>query len=102
LRAVGYGSALRSVAAAPPVARANRVSYRRGALTEWYVNGPLGLEQGFTLARPPAGRAQGPLTLSLALTGSAAPALEPGGNGLRFAGSSLRYRDLAAYDGPRA
>jgi hypothetical protein len=31
----------------------NRVEYRRGAVTEWYVNGPLGLEQGFTIASPP-------------------------------------------------
>src|SRR5262249_5108820 len=26
---------------------ANRVEYLRQGLTEWYVNGPLGLEQGF-------------------------------------------------------
>ena len=98
LRAVGRGSTLRPVAAAAPAARANRVSYRRGALTEWYVNGPLGLQQGFTLARPPAGSAPGPLTLSLVLSGSLAPVMEPGNDGVRFAGSTLRYSDLAAYD----
>jgi hypothetical protein len=27
----------------------NRVSYDRGVIEEWYVNGPLGLEQGFTV-----------------------------------------------------
>jgi FG-GAP repeat len=31
---------------------ANRVSYDRGVVEEWYVNGPLGLEQGFTVRRP--------------------------------------------------
>ena len=41
------------VEAAEPRAEANRVEYRRGEVTEWYVNGPLGLEQGFTLARAP-------------------------------------------------
>src|SRR5438132_302649 len=40
--------------AAAPVASGNRVTYRRGDVTEWYTNGPLGLEQGFTLAKPRA------------------------------------------------
>jgi hypothetical protein len=50
----GYGDAgrLRSPAAAHPQARGNRVEYDRGVLTEWYVNDPRGLEQGFTLHRP--------------------------------------------------
>jgi len=34
---------------ASPRANHNRVEYRRGPLPEWYVNGPLGLEQGFTV-----------------------------------------------------
>ena len=42
-----------------PQATANRVEYRRGALTEWYVNGPLGLEQGLTLERAPGEGAEG-------------------------------------------
>lgn len=49
LRGYGYGGALEEVAAVGPVAKDNRLEYRRGALTEWYINGPLGLEQGFTL-----------------------------------------------------
>ncbi len=52
--------------AARPAARANRVSYDRGAITEWYANGPLGLEQGFTVSRA-AGIAGSTLTLSIAL-----------------------------------
>jgi hypothetical protein len=98
LRSWGYGQALRPVAAARPRAKANRVSYRRGPLTEWYADGPLGLEQGFALrARPsePGGRA---LTLELSLSGSLRPVLERGRHGLRFAGSALRYQGLAARD----
>ena len=53
LRSYGYGNALQPVSTAVPQARANRVEYRRGALTEWYVNGPVGLEQGFTLSERP-------------------------------------------------
>ncbi len=40
LRLLGYGSA-------SPRAHANRVTYQHGPVTEWYSNGPLGLEQGF-------------------------------------------------------
>ena len=61
------------VAPAAPTARANRVSYRRGPLTEWYANGPLGLEQGFTLKAPSDRRRSGPLTLALSLSGSLRP-----------------------------
>jgi hypothetical protein len=95
LRAIGYGKRLASVAAATPTAQANRVSYRRGLLTEWYLNGPLGLEQGFTLHRPPQ-RGSGPLTLELGLSG-ATPRLQ-GRTGLSFEGSSLRYQGLYAAD----
>ena len=36
-----------------PSVTANRAEYQHeDGLTEWYVNGPLGLEQGFTLAKP--------------------------------------------------
>ncbi len=57
LRWSGYGRG----EALSPMARAeqpevvhNRVSYRRGAAEEWYLNGPLGVEQGFVLREPPA------------------------------------------------
>jgi VCBS repeat-containing protein len=100
LRGVGYGEAVRAVGRAVPRARANRVVYRRGALTEWYVNGPFGLEQGFTLRSRPALARRGPLTLALALSGNPSPALERGRRGivLRGAGESLRYAGLTAAD----
>ena len=70
LSAYGYGSTLRlGWTSAVPRASANRVSYAHGALTEWYANGPLGIEQGFDVAARP-GAAAGPLTLSLALSGN--------------------------------
>ena len=52
-----------------PGARANRVSYDRGGLREWYRAGPLGVEQGFSLSRRPAG-AGGALVLELSLGSS--------------------------------
>ena len=39
-----------TLAAARPAAHGNRAVYRRGDVSEWYANGPLGLEQGFTIA----------------------------------------------------
>lgn len=55
LRAIGYGASLTALRGASPRATANRVIYRSAALREWYRNGPLGLEQGFTIPRPPSG-----------------------------------------------
>ena len=37
------------------VSAANRIEYRREPLTEWYEKHPGGWEQGFTIARAPAG-----------------------------------------------
>lgn len=57
-----------------PIVAGGRVEYHRGDLTEWYMNGPLGVEQGFTLTAPPtAGDA---LTLTLAVSGDATPRLD--------------------------
>src|SRR5579863_959845 len=53
LSGYGCGDATKRVNESTPQASANRIEYSRGPLTEWYVNGPLGLEQGFTLTEPP-------------------------------------------------
>ena len=101
LRSVGFGSALRPVGAVAPRAQRNRVLFEHPGLSEWYANGPLGLEQGFTFASAPGGRASGPLTLSLALSGTALPSLTAGGKGVmlhRAGGPTLRYVGLAATD----
>jgi FG-GAP repeat len=110
LRELGIGGSLQAVARAQPTAHANRVSYARGgALTEWYANGPAGLEQGFTLMHAPRAPAyvartdaarQGPLTLSLALTGTAHASLAPGARSLtlRSGSHALSYAGLTATD----
>jgi hypothetical protein len=100
LGAVGYGGSLVAVAPVTPRARGNRVVYAHAGVSEWYANGPLGLEQGFTLAHAPVGDARGPLTVSLALSGNARARLDPGRQGLTLAaqGSSLRYDSLMTTD----
>jgi FG-GAP repeat protein len=97
LSGYGRGSTLRSLASAVPRVRANRVSYAHGPLTEWYANGPLGIEQGFDIAaRPPA--SAGPLTLSLALSGNLTPRLRDGAVLLTGRSAALRYGGLVATD----
>ena len=101
LAAIGYGSALRPVDAVVPRHAGNRVAYAHGGVDEWYLNGPLGLEQGFTLAHAPAGERSAALTLDLAVAGDVRASLLPGGKGVDFvAGRSakLRYKGLTATD----
>jgi FG-GAP repeat protein len=95
--AFGRGGALEPVSATSPRVSANRVAYSRGILREWYANGPLGLEQGFDVARSPA-RGPGPLTLSLALSGNLGARLEHGSVRLSGGGVSLRYGELHTAD----
>jgi trimeric autotransporter adhesin len=102
LRGCGYGDTLSPVGVAVPKANFNRVEYRRGTLTEWYVNGPLGLEQGITLQKPP-GRADGrPLTIALAMRGNLNAEVDEGGRGVTLTSGNgqaeLHYGGLFAYD----
>ena len=84
LRAAGFGSSLRTLAAVAPRAAGNRIIYPHGGLSETYANGPLGLEQGFTIARAPAQLAAGPLTLAIAFSGNASASLLHGAQGISF------------------
>ncbi|GIW41370.1 MAG: hypothetical protein KatS3mg076_1947 [Candidatus Binatia bacterium] len=86
-----------------PVADRNRVEYRRGVVTEWYVNGPLGLEQGFTVAERPAGlAARAPLRVEIEQAGTLHAEMKEDGRGLVLRGPGgsavLAYRGLAAWD----
>lgn len=102
LRGYGYGDALPSMSSAAAKANANRVEYSRGTLTEWYLNGPMGVEQGFTVAKAP-GQANGqPLTVALALSGDFVARLERGGTGLQLTRPNrpaLRYGGLVTFGG---
>ena len=97
LSAFGYASAAEPVVPAVPRANANRVSYARGALTEWYANGPLGIEQGFDVAARPAAGA-GPLTVALDLSGNLSARVRNGSVLLSGRDATLRYGNLHATD----
>lgn len=92
LTGLGRGASVRAVGAASPSVSANRVSYAHAGVSEWYANGPLGLEQGFTIARRPAG--SGALTLVAGSAGGGA--VSANGSSLTVAG--LSYGDLQVTD----
>jgi hypothetical protein len=98
LRSYGTGPDLRPVVAAVPRLVGGRVDYTHGDVTESWVNGPLGLEQGFELARAPAGRIGAPVVLALALGGNMHVRLAGGQVTLDRAGVRLRYDGLRATD----
>ncbi|MBI4704480.1 MAG: hypothetical protein HY744_25540 [Deltaproteobacteria bacterium] len=99
---LGRPGLLRPVPAARPDLRAEgqRARWRRGEdLDEWYTSGPLGLEQGFDLHRPPAGEDE--VLIEVAVRGLAAEGA-PGGQHVRLVDRSgeqrLAYGKLAARD----
>ncbi len=103
VRGYGYNGGLRPVSSvAATLVNSNRVEYRHGSFTEWYVNRPVGLEQGFTLNAPPSARDGGTLTIALSLPETLNVALDKDGTSLTLDGkaknSGLRYTGLAAHD----
>jgi FG-GAP repeat protein len=109
LSTIGYGEDMQPVASGVMTTSGNRVEVRYGnaesspEVTEWYLNGPLGLEQGFTLNRPPAGKTQtGHLVLTLTLSGDLTAVPNDDGREVRFhtthGKTSLRFRDLYVLD----
>jgi hypothetical protein len=96
LARVGRESEIDAVPAGTVHAEDARVEIRRPGLVEWFVNGPDGLEQGFTLAERPAGN--GELRLELELADAQATQR---GEQLIFetrTGRKLSYAKLAAFD----
>jgi hypothetical protein len=101
LRSVGYGSSLAPISSVAPTLHANRLSYAHGSIQEWYLNGPAGLEQGFTLVSAPAGDSAHPLTLALGVSGDARAALAGDRHSVSFThagGAPLDYGGLTALD----
>lgn len=92
LARLGSKETLRAYPVVKRTVSGNRVRYDRGLIEEWYVNGPLGLEQGFTLKQA-VGKE---LVLELA---SSWPA-QAEGHGVRLieSGKELHYGALRAVD----
>ncbi len=104
-RSLGCASAPeRDASTSRPRARANRVEYRRAfatsAVTEWYLNGPLGLEQGFTVERARA--CEGGLVLGLAVDPGWTTTIAAHGRAATLddaaSGARVHYSDLHVTD----
>ncbi len=96
LQQLGRTHLLARVAPGKVVSEGNRVEIRRGALVEWYVNSPAGLEQGFTVSQRPEG--EGALILDLALEGAEARRGEGSVQIATATGRELAYGPLKAID----
>ena len=96
----GYGRELELLPEGMPQAVGNMVMYRRAGVSEWYVNGPMGMQQGFTVAERPQ-RGAGPLRVVLALEGAHAGGLDADGRGVMLTGADgvqFRYGGLVVQD----
>jgi hypothetical protein len=106
LTGYGYEGAVQPVPPAGLSAQGNRIEYRRGNLTEWYLNDDRGIEQGFTIAAPPVstsrGEGAGYLVLEMALTGDLTPSLAEDGLAVELTTEDgmpvLRYGNLYVED----
>src|SRR5262245_38748501 len=110
LAGAGYGEQLEPLMPGVLTANGDRIEIKKtairnpqSAITEWYVNKPEGLEQGFTLAAPPArGRAGEWLRVALAVGEGWRAGVRGDGQGAFFErkddGLRLSYDHLVAYD----
>ncbi len=94
----GYSGEAKTTADQPsPLLYGKRVEFRYSdGLTEWYINSELGLEQGFTLAKPLSGNSNGELELKLSLVGITAK-IGANAEWLELS-DGLRYGQLVAWD----
>ena len=83
---LGYGENMQYLPCEQIVQRGNRLEYYRDSLTEWYINGPFGLEQGFTVSRKPESENGGLLTIGFVMSG-----------GLKIS-VDANHKGLTAYD----
>jgi len=81
---------------------ANRIVYEQGFLKQWFVNGPMGLQQGFTLEKRPSTTTTGNLVVSLEMEGDLFPRLAADGRGVDFIAPdksvALQYTGLMVVD----
>lgn len=103
LRLQGWGYAGAQTLSQTPelTATENRAEYRYPGLNEWYVNGPFGVQQGFTIMEPPSASQGSQLTLALGL-GELQAQVDGDRKGAVVSGvtasTKLNYGGLKAYD----
>jgi len=96
LEQMGRSHSLASVTYGEVASNGARIEIRRSSLLEWYLNGPAGLEQGFTVSKRPEG--DGPLLLELSLKGAQAFTSGEAVRIVTATGRKLTYAQLKAVD----
>jgi hypothetical protein len=94
----GRGNRMSSQPCSRITAEANRLTYHRGAVNEWYINDERGLEQGFMVAERLSGGE--PLVVALSIDEGAVPTLV-GDDSVELRHNQnriLRYGGLKAWD----
>lgn len=105
LRRFGYAPGLRPIAPGQVSGDNQTINLTRdGSVQEWFVNSPEGLEQGFTFAKPPAGRRpNAPLRLVMEVGEGARATASADGRAVALhsadGGTVVEYGKLAAHDG---
>ncbi len=105
LRLTGYGYGSRVLTPPPAKLKASgaRVEYQRAGITEWYVNDPRGLEQGFTLFERPGTPKEGErLTISVGVSGGLRPVLSSAGDAVLLQSSEGGHKTVLRYAGLHA
>ncbi|MHC4516335.1 MAG: FG-GAP repeat protein, partial [Planctomycetota bacterium] len=106
---IGYGGLTQTTGEGRLTASGNRIDYQRVTatgvkFTEWYINSPKGLEQGFTIPKPPGARRneKDPLLLEFAVSENLQAELAQDQRTIAFATThgelAVRYSDLHAFD----
>jgi FG-GAP repeat len=102
LGSVGGDAGAEALPAVAPVSAPKATEYLHPGIAEWYVRSARGLEQGFSIPRPPRGTSPaGRLDLRVDVTGNARLSMSHSGKSVLLtgpAGVRLRYGQLHATD----
>ena len=81
---------------------ANRIVYDQGPVKQWFVNGPMGLQQGFTINKRPGKNKTGKLVLTLNVNSDLQPRPAAASRGVDFVTTDeevvLQYTGLMVVD----
>jgi hypothetical protein len=102
LTAWGQEGRMQALPAAELIADGRRIEYRRGPVTEWYINHSNGLEQGFDLERPDDFATNKPLLLVINLQTELSAEIRNMGRDLAFLDNNgkeqFTYAGLKVFD----
>ena len=98
LKSLGRGGEIKIINPTQPEINGVRIVYKHQGIDHWFINSPMGLEQGFTLNKRPKGKGELKLTLKL----SSEYRVELKNNSLSFKDKAgqikLNYGQLKSWD----